>query len=192
MRRLVTAAVYEGNMRAPRRHFASPFVVTVTSVAATVAAVAGGCGPSEPKCGRGCNPPGSFGPDERFVPDAEPAPTPDAEPPLIPDQDTAPVETPYTVLPDGPQPTQWRLFKHGSTCSVDLMPQCRPGWTCNPPPPVQHPYACPKGIAFDRPLVITQPAESTECTVAVAANECSDFGASCPPPRKVRCPGGSE
>jgi hypothetical protein len=181
-------------MRAPRRQFASPFVVTVTSVAATVAAAAAGCGPSEPKCGRGCNPPGSFGPDERFVPDA--APAPDAEPPPLPEQDTAPVDPATTTftLPtkDGPMSTVWKVYKYGNRCEIELQPQCRPMSTCNPPPPTFHPYPCPKGIAIERPLTIIQPPDSTECTLYPSTDECSSAATPCPPPRKVRCPGGSE
>ena len=177
-------------MRAPRRQFASPFVVTMT-LGASLAAAAG-CGASEPKCGPGCNPPGSFGPYSA-MPDAAPAPAADAEPPALPEQDTAPADPtgPTSLSPlddDAPQSTVWHLYKHGKKCSVEVQPQCRPMSTCNPPPPEWHAYPCPKDIAFDRPLVIIQPPNSTECTVSVSSDECFNMDTPCPPPRKVKCP----
>jgi hypothetical protein len=180
-------------MRAPRRQFASPFVVTMTSVAASVVAAAAGCGASEPRCGPGCNPPGSFGPDPKtaWIPDA----AVDAPPPL-PEQDAAPVDPATTTftLPtdDGPMSTVWKVHKYGKRCSIELLPQCRPMSTCNPPPQSFNPYPCPEGIAVERPVTIIQPPDSAECTLYPSTDDCSSAGTPCPPPRKVQCPGVTE
>ena len=77
--------------------------------------------------------------------------------------DSKPTETAgTTVAPGASAERSWTIIKDGKACKAALRVACPTGAICNPPPPVA--YACPSGLSFDRPVVVTQAAGASECT----------------------------
>jgi hypothetical protein len=176
--------------RAPRRRFASPFVVTLA--AAGSAACTNPPRPEPPTS----NPPPPGQPEE-----PEPTPTPTPEPTVQP-----PTTEPTTAAPGAPAPVdakrepakfemRWTVskLKGQADCQAFLDPNCpkpekgKPVPTCNPPPPTK--YACPADFADGQSMKIILRVGATECFEQQPAMRCPE-NAKCnpPPPRKVECP----
>ncbi len=153
--------------RAPRKIFASPFVVTLAAL---------------PACFTD-----SSAPPQRPQPQPQPAPTPTPTP--GPDVVQAGGATQTYAFDQ-----RWQVLKSGGSCSAMQRVECpkpkTPGGpvpTCNPPPPMQ--IACPDGWDGQAPLTIVQYANQSTCMVEPAPMKCPP-NATCnpPPPRKVACP----
>jgi hypothetical protein len=169
--------------RAPRRRFASPFVVTLAAIPAVGA----------------CNPP----PPQRPV---QPEPAVMQEPAPTPTEQPAPATNePVVASPDEPEPADkgepakvemiWTVtkVKGAADCQAFLDTSCpkvdpgKPMPTCNPPPPTK--YACPPNLADGGSIKIILRAGATECFQKYEPIKCPQ-GAKCnpPPPRKLACP----
>lgn len=169
--------------RAPRKLFASPFVVTLAAI---------------PACYT-----------ESAPPPQQPQPQPVVQRPAEPAQGSAAeivVANPPRPAPApaegtaAPQPQtyafdqRWTVMKHGDKCSAMVDVDCpkpkHPGDpvpTCNPPPPMK--IACPDGWDGKATLAVVQYANTAECVIEPPPMKCPP-GTKCnpPPPRKVACP----
>jgi hypothetical protein len=168
-------------MRTPRRHFATPLVLTVIGAAGSSGMTS--CNP--PPATR--NPPP---PDLQPVePPADAATTPTTTNPAPPDT--------TDQTPPPPEPTYaaaWTVTKRNGGCAAMRHIECpkpaEPGGpvpTCNPPGPVK--YVCPDGMAMDRPIEVVRYEGQDDCFVKQEPIRCPE-GATCnpPPPQKVTCP----
>jgi hypothetical protein len=171
--------------RAPRRHFASPFVITLASVpACTTANPTPPTQTYEPVA----NPPR---PTEIAVePDPEPTPPPAPEPAPAPEPEPEPVdakpaarERRWTVM----HPAGSKECKAFLDSSCPSPPPGQPMPSCNPPPPTK--YACPDWLAEGETVKIVLRAGATDCFTVPAAPRCPpQTRCNPPPPRKVACP----
>jgi hypothetical protein len=171
--------------RTPRRHFATPFVVTLAAAPACYVQSS----PSSPQ------PP---------PPVAQPAPGQPAStqaPPVVvnppppgaasqPGPTTAPPPA-TTAQPAGGAPApvrerRWTVFRNDRGCSAMVEVKCPPGAMCNPPPPVK--YACPDSMAVnDRITIVSY--DGTTCQIEPEMPKCPpNTRCNPPPPRQVACP----
>lgn len=187
--------------RAPRRRFATPFVVTLAAIPACTTAP-----PPEPIH---ANPPPPPQPQPQPAPDpatteapppaatAEPTPAP----PVVanPPRPTAGPTEGAPPEPTAPAPSKferrWTVTKvtgkdRCQAFSDSSCPKVLPGQPippCNPPPPIA--YACPPNMNEGDVLHVVLRAGATECFVDPGPIHCP-AKATCnpPPPRKVPCP----
>ena len=161
--------------RAPRKLFASPFVVTLAALPAA--------------CFSGTTSPQVVPSPQPAEPGGEPAVVTDSTPPRgsTPSQSGGTAQT-YTF------DQRWTVMKSGDSCSAMARVECPkpttaggPVPTCNPPPPMK--VACPDGWDGKQALTIVQYANQATCMVEPPPMKCPQ-GAVCnpPPPRKVACP----
>jgi hypothetical protein len=172
-------------VRAPRRNFAAPFVVT------TLAACSGS---------HTSNPPAPEPPHWNPSPPQTPPPTDPQTPPTTTGPSDPSGEPGPTDTKNAPQAAtydhHWIVSKRKNTgtCQAFLDPNCpkaepgKPVPTCNPPPPIK--YDCPEGFTDTDTLKIILRTGETDCWVERAPIKCPP-NAKCnpPPPRKVSCPG---
>jgi hypothetical protein len=146
-------------MRAPRRAFAAPFVVTL-------AAAAAGCTTTDH---RHANPPGPITTTDGTAGTADPSATP-------------------TPTPTGAQGT-WRIeLQPDGTCVAAADTHCAPGnpASCNPPRPAAYP--CPTGISAEHAYTIQQNAPD-DCVLMTPMPACpTGVMCNPPPPQKTACP----
>ncbi|MGE0397629.1 MAG: hypothetical protein AB7T06_12990 [Kofleriaceae bacterium] len=201
--------------RAPRRSFATPFVLTLAAIpACTVQSAPPPQGPSpapvaqnETRDHRGdeprhVNPPGPRPATQQPPPDM----TPVANPPRPVDQpapatgtndhvkgtanttSTTVAQTAPTNAPDTARGyRQWTVTRSGTKCQSMVKVHCPDGAMCNPPPPAK--YACPKNLDDNGRMDIIQHAAKGDCYVDYGPIDCPP-NATCnpPPPQKVACP----
>ena len=149
--------------RAPRKLFASPFVITLAA-----------CGPQ-------AQPAQPTQPTQPTDPMIVANPPPPAPPPT--DNGTS-VEQRWTVFKDG---SACRAMT-----SVDCPKPKHPGDpvpTCNPPPPMK--IECPAGWDGASPMTVVKYATGAECMIEppkVSEADCPKAKCNPPPPRKISCP----
>ena len=145
--------------RAPRRNFASPFVITL-------AAIPGCYRDSKPVEPPHVNPPP---PQPQPAPDPTPAPAPQAN-------------REWRITKDKGSCLSF------ASASCPTAPAGQPQPTCNPPPPQKY-APCPDGMADGASLIVTQLAGQSDCFVMPEPPKCPPNAAcNPPPPRKVTCP----
>lgn len=185
--------------RAPRRSFASPFVLTLAaSLPAAACYVQSQPGPrggtpardhtagptpvrdhtSQP--GDGARPPDHA----TTTAGAQPAPSPPvttiSNPPAPQPAPAPPVQTSTTDR-------RWTVSKSNGTCRVYEDATCPPNATCNPPPPQK--YACLDDMNDGASVKIVQRAGEKVCTTIPMMPKCPpNVMCNPPPPRKVTCP----
>lgn len=184
--------------RAPRRSFATPFVLTLAAVPAA-------CVTSNQP------PPSSPQPQAQHEPDHVNPPKPQqaTEPAewhtgttgtnhhvkgtastgstTVAQTQPAPASNP-SPAPEKPRGyRQWTVTRSGTTCSSMVKVHCPEGAMCNPPPPAK--YECPKQLAENGRMDVIQRVEKGDCYVDYGEMSCPQ-GATCnpPPPQKVACP----
>ncbi|GEM_PF-1789171 len=194
--------------RAPRRSFATPFVLTLAAIpaACTVQSAPPPQGPTQTSNGTH---------DHRDEPTPNPPPveaqptSPDMTPVANPPRPAQPAQAGVndqvkgtantnanTVAQSRPSPgpapargyREWTVTRRGGTCESMVKVRCPEGAMCNPPPPAK--YACPKQLAADNDRIdVIQRTEKSECFIDYGEMSCPP-GASCnpPPPQKVACP----
>lgn len=156
--------------RAPRKIFASPFVITLAA------------------CVESTTPP-----PQQPRPQPQPAqPAPPTDPIVVANPPPPPPPTDNAVSVD----ERWTLFKDGSACramaNVDCPRPKKPGDpvpTCNPPPPMK--IECPAGWDGKSPMTVVRYANQTECMIEppkVSEADCPKAKCNPPPPRKISCP----
>lgn len=196
--------------RAPRRSFATPFVLTLAAIpaACTVQSAPPPQGPTQTSATH----------DHRD----EPTPT---NPPPVEAQPTSPDMTPVANPPRPAQPAQagvndqvkgtastnantvaqskpsvkpgpapargyreWTVTRRDGKCESMVKVHCPEGVMCNPPPPAK--YACPKQLAADNDHIdVIQRAEKGDCFIDFGEMSCPpDASCNPPPPQKVACP----
>ncbi len=199
-------------MRAPRRTFATPFVLTLALPFGACVADGGVHSSSNqpPPPPPPQNEPVSTAPPPR-PPVAvvnPPRPMPEEPPPTHtvnpPAPQPEPPKRPPVMNPPRPVPVDtsvekfdqhWTVSRHGAACTAFnddacKMPNHKPGDpmpTCNPPMPSA--YKCPSDLADGASLKIVRRASATQCVVDAPAFKCP-YNAKCnpPPPRVVDCP----
>jgi hypothetical protein len=185
--------------RAPRRRFATPFVLTL---AATVPACVSSNPP--PPSSPNASAHDEHGPGHVNPP--KPTPT-HVEPTFPPSEQTGTNDhakgTANTssdtmvgaVAAPGSEARgyrQWSVTRSGTTCSSMVKVSCPEGAMCNPPPPAK--YECPKQLADNGSMNIIQHADKGDCFVDHGEFKCPEptagVAVSCNPPRpqKVACP----
>jgi hypothetical protein len=148
--------------RAPRKLFASPFVITLAA-----------CGPQ----------PQPAQPQPQPQPDPMIVANPPAPAPPAPDN-AATVEQRWTVSKGG---SACQAMAHAD-CPRPKHPG-EPVPTCNPPPPMK--IECPAGWDGKSPMTVVRYANQTECMIEppkVSEADCPKASCNPPPPRKITCP----
>ncbi|MCW5807062.1 MAG: hypothetical protein KIT31_32195 [Deltaproteobacteria bacterium] len=162
-------------MRAPRRSFANPFVITLAAIPVAVA----------------CNPPPPHS-QVTVQPHPQPQPQPQPEPPTTVVMENPPRPTPPPPAPVPATDPSWHVTKKGGACQAFDNNACRippgqPAPPCNPPPP--RAANCPEPLAEGAGVTVTQLAGQAECVVLPAMPKCPpNISCNPPPPRKVTCP----
>lgn len=202
--------------RAPRRSFATPFVLTLAALPTACAVqTTGSSGPSGPPPREHQHvhsdmqdhpPPGHEQPQPAEQPSQPMTPVANPPRPDAPASNTgvnaqvgqtanpgnAGVE--QQSRPNLPPPPakpaayrEWTVSRQSGKCSSMVKVHCPEGAMCNPPPPAK--YTCPKFMADGDRIDVVQRAEKAECFVDYGEPSCPP-GASCNPPRpqKVTCP----
>ena len=181
--------------RAPRRRFATPFVLTLAAIpACTVQSQ-----PARPDPNQHSRP-------EEVTPTNPPRPQTPPETPdsgsKTNDQVTGTANVPVPVAqatPDEAKPApppgpparrgyrEWTVTRSGATCQSMVKVFCPAGAACNPPPPAKYP--CPKDLEDKGRIDIIQHVENGDCFVDFGDPKCPP-GAACNPPRpqKMACP----
>lgn len=182
--------------RAPRRTFATPFVVTLAAVPACY--VQSSPQPqSQPVAQTDPQPTDSHPVVVSNPPRPQPQPQPPPQPqpqqpnpsaihnPPRPQPDpaqTQPAQEPPKVVVNPPRPQSpgsWHVYKTASGCEAAVNVHCPAGAMCNPPPPKA--YTCPPGIVMGKPITVVTDGSGT-CIVEQAPVSCPT-GAVCNPPR---------
>ncbi|MEP7120445.1 MAG: hypothetical protein ABJE95_06035 [Byssovorax sp.] len=176
--------------RAPRRCFATPFVVTL----AVLPALPGCVESPAPQPPGSMNPPMPTGESTPPTPPTAPPPPPTATPTTGVSVRTPFLNPPRPVVsgsaspdPTPRPPREWTIIKVGTSCEIVHSVQCPPNVKCNPPPPRR--IACPANVDFSTPRHFTEIVGSSECVVARESAPCKP-GTTCnpPAPQRVPCP----
>jgi hypothetical protein len=187
-------------MRAPRRSFGSPFVVTL----AAIPAIAAACNPPPPHMRGAQHHPqpqpqgGKPAPTPTNVenpprPQPEPAPDSQPKPPIVMTNPPPPSGEPVKPSTPANGNLSWYITKKDGKChamdnNACKVPAGQPAPPCNPPPP--RVAKCPTQMADGGPgVTVTQLAGQTECVILPPPVSCKP-NATCnpPPPTKVTCP----
>jgi hypothetical protein len=181
--------------RAPRRSFATPFVVTVAAaLPATACYVETRPAPQAPadQTARPMTNVGTTGPASTSNAGVQPDPAPPpAPPPTVVANPPRPTTAPTAPIVTSDQ--RWTIARTNGTCLAHVNVKCptapkgQPQPTCNPPRPTA--YTCPPTLAEGASMVVVQRAGQRECFVEPGPMKCPK-GAICnpPPPQKVACP----
>lgn len=180
-------------LRAPRRSFATPFVITLAAIPACTVSSAPPPQEPQPQVQPAPTQPAQPGPGSTIV---ENPPRPGTEP-AQPGPSTGIHPTPMQPAPGSTTPatrdTIWYIAMQGTQCTASLRVECpkaepgKPQITCNPPPPFAYP--CPPNWDGKTQLTVAQYQGTTECWAKGPGPTCApNEKCAQPPATKVPCP----